>query len=123
MYFESVGLTLPYIEAGQLRALAVADEARDPQLANVPTTAESGFPKLQATFWTGILAPAATPKAVVNRLNTEINATMKTGEMEALLAKLSAKAKLGSPEDFSAFMAAETQKWAAVVHTANIKAD
>jgi hypothetical protein len=94
MYFESVGLMLPYIQAGQLRALAVADEARDPQLANVPTTAESGFSKLQATFWTGILAPAATPKAVVNRLNTEINAIMKTGEMEALLAKLSAKAKL-----------------------------
>ena len=123
MYFESIGLMLPYIEAGQLRALAVADEARNPQLPNVPTTTESGFPKLQATYWSGVLAPAGTPASIVNRLNTEINTIMKTKEMEAILAKLSAKPKVGSPEDLSTSIASETQKWAAVVKAANIKVD
>jgi tripartite-type tricarboxylate transporter receptor subunit TctC len=123
MYFESIGLMLPYVEAGQLRALAVADEARNPQLANVPTTTESGFPKLQATYWAGVLAPAGTPASIVNKLNTEINAIMKAKEMEAILAKLSAKPKVGSPEDLSTFIAAETQKWAAIVKATNIKVD
>ena len=123
MYFESIGLLLPYIEAGQLRALAVADEARNPQLPNVPTTTESGFPKLQAIYWSGVLAPAGTPASIVNRLNTEINTIMKAKEMEAILAKLSAKPKVGSPEDLSTFIASETQKWAAVVKAANIKVD
>ena len=76
MLFESIGPLLPYIEAGKLRALAVTGEARDPQLPNVPTTIESGFPELQSTFWTGILAPAGTPASIVNRLNAEINAIM-----------------------------------------------
>jgi tripartite-type tricarboxylate transporter receptor subunit TctC len=123
MYFESIGLMLPYVEAGQLRALAVADEARNPQLANVPTTTESGFPKLQATYWAGVLAPAGTPASIVHKLNTEINAIMKAKEMEAILAKLSARPKVGSPEDLSTFIAAETQKWAAIVKAANIKVD
>jgi tripartite-type tricarboxylate transporter receptor subunit TctC len=123
MYFENVGSLLPHIEAGKLTALAVADEARNQQLPNVPTTIESGFPKLQATYWSGILAPAGTPASMVNRLNTEINAIMKTKEMETVLAKLSARPKVGSPEDFSTFIAAETQKWAAVVKDANIKVD
>jgi|SRR5215467_3333220 len=123
MYFDTIGLLIPHIEAGKLKALAVADEARDPQLPNVPTTIESGFPKLQATFWIGVLAPAGTPTIIVNKLNAEINTIMKTNEAEAILAKLSARPKVGSPEDFAAFMAAETQKWAAVVTGANIKAE
>jgi tripartite-type tricarboxylate transporter receptor subunit TctC len=123
MYFENVGSLLPHIEAGKLRALAVADEARNQQLPNVPTTIESGFPKLQATYWSGILAPAGTSVSIINRLNAEINVIMKTREMETVLAKLSARPKLGSPEEVSTFIAAETQKWTAVVKDANIKVD
>jgi tripartite-type tricarboxylate transporter receptor subunit TctC len=123
MYFENIGLLLPHIEAGKLRALAVADEARSLQLPNVPTTVESGWPKLKATYWSAMLAPAGTPTSTVNRLNTEINAIMRTKEMDAILAKLSAKPEVGSPKDLSTFIAAETQKWAAVVNAANIKVD
>ena len=123
IYFESIGLMIPHVEAGKLKALAVADEARDPQLPNVPTTIESGFPQLQATFWLGILAPAGIPPIIVNKLNTEINTIMKTKEAEAILAKLSARPKVGSPADFAGFMVAETEKWAAVVQAANIKAE
>ena len=89
----------------------------------MPTTIESGLPKLQATYWSGILAPAGTSVSIVNRLNTEINAIMKTREMETVLAKLSARPRLGSPEEFSTFIAAETQKWTTVVKDANIKVD
>src|SRR5262249_26712501 len=121
MYFENIGLLLPHIEAGKLRALAVADEARSLQLPNVPTTVESGWPKLKATYWSAMLAPAGTPTSIVNRLNTEINAIMRTKEMEAILAKLSAKPEVGSPKDLSTFIAAETQKCAAVVNAAKIR--
>ena len=101
----------------------MADDARDPQLPNVPTMAESGLPQLQATYWSGIVAPAGTPASVVSRLNTEINAIMKAKEMETILAKLSARPKVGSPEDLSSFIAAETQKWTAVINAAHIKVD
>jgi tripartite-type tricarboxylate transporter receptor subunit TctC len=123
MYFENIGLMLPHIEVGKLRALAVADDARSLELPNVPTTVESGWPNLKARYWSAILAPAGTPTSIVNRLNTEINAIMKTKEMGAILAKLSAKLEVGSPENLSTFIAAETQKWAAVVNAANIKVD
>jgi tripartite-type tricarboxylate transporter receptor subunit TctC len=123
MSFQNVGFVLPHIESGKLKALAIADEVRDLALPDVPTTIESGFPKLQATFWMGIVAPNGVPPEIIKRLNTEINAIMKTKEAEAMLARLSAKPKPGSPEDFAAFMAAETQKWAAVVKAADIRAD
>src|SRR5262249_33334459 len=121
MYFENIGLLLPHIETGKLRALAVADDARDPQLPNVPTMAESSLPQLQATYWSGIVAPAGTPASIVSRLNTEINAIMKAKEMETILSKLSARPKVGSPEDLSSFIAAELQKWPAVATAAPIK--
>jgi tripartite-type tricarboxylate transporter receptor subunit TctC len=123
MDFETIALLLPHVEAGKLRALALADTTRSPQLPAVPTTGESGFPRLQGTFWAGVLAPAGTPAAIVGRLNATINDILKTPELEATLVKLSARPKIGSPQDFAAFMAAETQKWAAVVKEANIRVD
>jgi len=122
MYFDTVGFMLAHIQAGKLKPLAIADESRDPQLRDVPTTVESGYPKLQATFWAGLLAPAGTPATIVERLNADINGAMKSKEMEAILAKISAKPKLGSTDAFAAFMAAETQKWTAVVKAAGITA-
>jgi len=122
MYFESI-ILLPHIEVGKVRALAVADETRLAQLPSVPTTIESGFPSLQSSYSSSVPAPAGTPTSVVNKLNTAINNIMQSGEMEATLAKLSARPKLGSPEDFAAFMAAEMQKWTAVVNAADIKSD
>ena len=69
MYFDTVALFLPHIEAGKLTALAVADETRSPQLPAVPTTAESGFATLQSTFWAGVVAPAGTSPSIVSKLN------------------------------------------------------
>jgi tripartite-type tricarboxylate transporter receptor subunit TctC len=123
MDFETITLLLPHIEAGKLKALALADTVRSPQLPNVPTTIESGFPKLQATFWSGVLAPAGTPASVVGKLNATINDIMTSRELAAILGNLSAKPKVGTPQDFAAFMAVETEKWAAVVKGANIRVD
>jgi tripartite-type tricarboxylate transporter receptor subunit TctC len=123
MYFDTVALFLPHIRAGKLTALAVAAEVRSSELPAVPTTAESGFPSLQSTFWAGVVAPKGVSANVVAKLNVTINEILKTPELEANLAKISAKPKIGSPEDFATFMVAETQKWAEVVSSAGIKAE
>jgi tripartite-type tricarboxylate transporter receptor subunit TctC len=123
MYFDTVALFLPHIEAGKLTALAVADDKRSPQLPAVPTTTESGFPTLQSTFWASIIAPIGTPASIVGKLNMTINEILKSPELEANLAKINAKPKIGSPDDFARFMAAETQKWTKVISSAGIKVE
>jgi tripartite-type tricarboxylate transporter receptor subunit TctC len=123
IYFETIALILPHVNAGKLRAIAIADEMRSPDLPAVPTTMESGFPKLQATFWAGVVAPANTPASIVGKLNMTINEILTSPEPKANLAKLNARPKIGSPQDFAAFMAAESQKWTQVVNTAGIKAE
>ncbi len=123
MYFDTVALFLPHIRAGKLTALALAAETRSSELPEVPTTTESGFATLQSTFWAGVVAPRGTPASVVEKLNVSINEIMKSPELEANLAKINAKPKIGSPKDFTMFMAAETQKWTKVIAAAGIKAD
>jgi tripartite-type tricarboxylate transporter receptor subunit TctC len=123
LMFETIPLLVAHIDAGKLRPLAVADHARSPRLPAVPTTVESGFPRLQATLWVGVLAPAGTPAVVVSRLNATINEILRSPDLHASLAKLSAVPKIGSPQDFAAFMAAERQKWTEVVKAANISVD
>jgi len=121
MYFETIALLLPHVEAGKIRALAVADEARNAQLPAVPTTTETGLPKLQATYWNGVLAPAGTPTNIVGKLNAAINETLKSPDLQATLVKLSAKPKIRSPQDFAAFIAAERKKWTEVADAAGVK--
>jgi tripartite-type tricarboxylate transporter receptor subunit TctC len=123
MEFETIAILLPHIQAGKLRALALADATRSRQLPDVPTTGETGFPGLQATFWSGVLAPAGTPTEIVGKLNGAINAILASKDLEASLAALSARPKIGSPQDFARFIAAESQKWTSVAVAANIKAE
>src|SRR5262249_4238803 len=106
MIFETTAILLPHIQAGKLRALALASEARLPLLPDVPTPAESGYPKLVASFGSGLLAPAGTPAGIVEKLNAAVNAILKSREAQQGLARLSAEAKIGSPADFAAFIAA-----------------
>jgi tripartite-type tricarboxylate transporter receptor subunit TctC len=123
MHFDTVALFLPHIQAGKLKALAVADEARSESLPEVPTTTESGFPMLQGTFWAGIVAPNGTPAHVIDKLNTAINEFLRSPEVEASLAKFNAKPKIGSPDDFAKFWRAETEKWTNLINSAGIRAD
>jgi tripartite-type tricarboxylate transporter receptor subunit TctC len=123
MIFETTAILLPHIESGKLRALAVAAEARSPLLPGVPTTAQSGYPKLIASFWSGVLAPAGTPPAIVAKLNGAINEILKSKEAQDGLARLSAEARIGSPQDFAAFIASETPRWAAIANETGVKVD
>jgi tripartite-type tricarboxylate transporter receptor subunit TctC len=113
----------PLIKAGKLRPLAIARAERWPALPDVPTLVESGFPDFVIDAWTGVAAPAGTPQVIVEKLNGAINDSLKTPEAQALFAKFSAVAKLGTPADFKTFLAEQMQKWAAIVKIANARID
>jgi tripartite-type tricarboxylate transporter receptor subunit TctC len=117
-----VGL-YPLIKAGKVRALAVARAERWPALPDVPTLVESGFPDFVIDAWTGVVAPAGTPRAIIEQVNAAINDGLKARAAQDSLAKFSAIAKLGTPEDFKTFLAEQMQKWAAIVHIANARID
>src|SRR5262249_12199312 len=121
MMFEAGPTILPLIEAGKLRALAVTGEGRNSNMPDVPTMIERGFPGLVARYWNGVLARAGTPDNVVDKLNAAINEGLKSLDMQANLEKIGLEPTLMSPQEFAAFIAAETQKWAAVVKAAGIK--
>jgi tripartite-type tricarboxylate transporter receptor subunit TctC len=123
MIFENIQILLPHIEAGRIRALAVADRQRSDRLPSVATTVESGFADLQATYWGGILAPAGTPASVIARLNDAVNAALKSDDMNRTLQEFGVRTKISSPESFSAFMAVEASKWSAIVRAADIKVE
>ncbi len=113
----------PLIKAGKVRALAIARGERWPALPDVPTLVESGYPDFVIDAWTGVVAPAGTPRAVIDQLNAAINAALKSDRMQGTLAKFSAIAKPGTPEDFKAFLADQTKKWAGIVHLAGARID
>jgi tripartite-type tricarboxylate transporter receptor subunit TctC len=123
MAFPDVSILLPLIRDGKVKALAVTSDARHPQLPDVPTMAESGIADYVTTFWTGVVAPAGTPAAIVYKLNAAINAGLSSPEIKETLAKVGAESRPGSPQDFAAFIAAETKKWSAIAKTAGISAE
>jgi tripartite-type tricarboxylate transporter receptor subunit TctC len=114
---------LPLIKAGKVRALAVARAERWPELHDVPTLVESGYPDFVIDAWTGVVAPAGTAPAIVEKLNGAINAGLKTPGAQASLAKFSAIANLGTPKDFETFLASQMAKWGAIVKLAGAKID
>ena len=120
---NAFGTPLPHVLAGKLRALAVVSKERMPQLPDVPTFAQAGFPQVDAFAWFGLLAPAGTPAAILERMNTEVNAALKTKEAVDRFALLGATAVGGSAADFERFMRADLEKWPRVVKERNIKPD
>ncbi len=113
----------PLIRAGKVRALAIARGERWPALPDVPTLVESGYPDFTIDAWTGVAAPAGTPADIVAKLNAAIDDGLKSDASKALLAKFSAIAATGTPEDFHKFLASELPRWAALVKLAGAKAD
>lgn len=122
VYIDTSAVLTPHIEAGKIRPLAVAGETRDARLPDLPTLRESGV-AVAASFWSGVVAPAGTPAAIVDRLNAVINEGLRSPDMQAQLARIGAETKPGSPRDFATFFAAETRKWADVAKTARIRLD
>ena len=121
MFFGDIAGALPYLRAGTLRALAVSSETRNPLVPEVPTMFESGVSDYVVSTYIGVVAPAGTPAAVVMKLNAAINESLTSPEAAAAFAQLGAEVRPASPQDFAAFLAAETAKWADVARTANIK--
>jgi tripartite-type tricarboxylate transporter receptor subunit TctC len=117
-----VGL-YPLIKEGKLRALGIARGERWPALPQVPTLVESGFPDFVHDAWTGVVAPAGTPPAIVAKLNRAINEGLQSAEVKDNLARFSAIAKTGAPQDFAAFMRNELRVWAQLVQLSGASAD
>lgn len=113
--FGTTATLLPFIESGQLRALAVTSSTRSPDLPAVPTMAEAGFPHLTLGFWLGVLAPARTPAATVENLNTGINASLKTPAVSASMAKLGFIRASATTSEFSKFLIADVRRWSEIV--------
>jgi tripartite-type tricarboxylate transporter receptor subunit TctC len=121
VYFETTTVLLAHIEAGTMRPLAVLSAARFPLLPAIPTSTESGFPTLKATLWSGMLAPAGTPRDVLEKLNAAINDGLRSADMQVTLKKLGAEARGGTSQEFAAFLASEVQRWAAIIAATRIK--
>ena len=115
MTFESTTVLLPLIKAGKLRALAVTTKNRIPQLPDVPTMAESGYPNMVATAWTGLLAPAHTPQPILAKLNATINDGLKKPQLLDALAKLTLDPLGGTAGDFTAQIKSDTAKWSPII--------
>jgi tripartite-type tricarboxylate transporter receptor subunit TctC len=114
---------LPFVRSGRLKAIAISTAKRSSTLADVPTIAESGVRGYDATLWTGVLAPAATPPAIVERLHGELVKTVALEEVKDALAKQGAEPAVSTPEEFSVFVRSELAKWAKVVKAADIRLD
>jgi tripartite-type tricarboxylate transporter receptor subunit TctC len=114
---------LPHIRSGKLKALGTTGAKRSPVLPDIPTVAEAGVPGYEATNWWGLLAPAGTPPAIVERLNQEVAAVQASAETKRRFETEGAEALHMSPAEFGAFIAAETAKWARVVKEAGITAE
>jgi len=122
MFSNQLGV-LPHIKAGKLKALGVASAERSAALPDVPTFAEAGFPDFKVSVWWGVMGPAGMPKEIVNQLNREIVAGLSSPEMKGRLQAMSAQPIGGTPEQFAAFFAAETKRWAPIVKASGAKAD
>jgi tripartite-type tricarboxylate transporter receptor subunit TctC len=122
MMFNVLPSTLPFIQDGRVRALAVTGATRAPSLPDVPTMIEAGVPNYTATTWNGILAPAGTPKAIIDRLNDVFVRAVQSPEVKAEFAKIGQDALTSTPEEFSKLLGDETAKWTKVIETAHIQA-
>ena len=111
------------VTSGRLRPLAVTSPQRLANFPNVPTVAELGYPGFEAATWSGLLAPAGTPPAIIERLNAEANKALGTGEMKAKLQEEGSTPLGGTPQQFAEFIRKEHAKWGAAVRDAGIKLD
>ena len=121
LMFSGFSSALPHIRAGKLRALAVTGAKRSPALPDVPTIAESGFPKFEATAWYGVLAPAQTPRPIVIRLHDEIIKALQLPDVKERLASVGFEIVGSTPEAFGAYIQSEIRKWEKVVKASGAK--
>ncbi len=122
LMFDIPTTTVPLVQAGKLKALAVTDRKRIPELPNIPTMIEEGFPGFEVVAWYMLLAPAHLPKDILDRLNSEANKALQVPAVRDKLATLGFGIVGGTPQDADAFVRSEMKKWAAVIEKAGLKA-
>ena len=120
MLFDNAPSSLPFVEQGKLRAIAVTSTKRLPKLPDVPTIDESGVKGYESLSWSGIVAPAGTPRRVVDKLNAAIEKILRSDDVKQRFASLGVEPVGGPPEAFSRHIRAESEKWGKVVRAANI---
>jgi tripartite-type tricarboxylate transporter receptor subunit TctC len=123
MMFASLPSAIGHIQGNRLRAIAIAGQQRSRALPNVPTTAETGFPGLDATTWYGAMFPAKTPAAIVTRMNQEITKAIRDPEMAQRLQSQGYELVGSTPEELGRHMREETVKWAKVVKQSGAQLD
>ncbi len=123
MMFSTIASTLPYVKLNRLMALALTGPKRSPLLPEVPTFAESGLRGMDVGLWFVLLAPAATPREIIARLNAEVVKLAAAPDYRAQLEKLGFEPFTGSPEQCAAFLKAELDRWGKVIKAAGIKPD
>ena len=119
--FPSVPTAMPYIRAGRLRALGVTTLKRAQALPDVPSIAEAGLPGYEATQWFGLLAPAGTPRPIIDRLYQESSRALRTADMKERMTAEGLEVVGGTPEEFASYIRSETEKWTQVIKAAGIK--
>ena len=121
IYWPSPATVLPLIREGRIKALATSSPERVSDLPDVPTMKELGLDQLSLEFWDGVWAPAGVPADIVEKLNAAINAALQSPEMIASMKQLGFESRIGSPQDFAAFVAAEIPRWTAVVKASGVQ--
>jgi tripartite-type tricarboxylate transporter receptor subunit TctC len=121
MMFDTIATMGPSVEAGLVRALGTTGDERSPILPDVPTISEAGVPGFRASGWVGIVAPAATPKPIVERLNAEIRKILTSPEIKESWAKQGVTPLWMTAPEFGTFIGAEIEKWAKVAQSAGVK--
>ena len=114
---------LPFIASGRMRALAVASKKRNPALPDVPTFDEVGLPGVYASSWYGLMAPAGTPRAVIDKLNAEANQVLQSPDMKKRMAEFGAEIGGGTPEEFGQFIVSEIKRYESIVKLSGAKLD
>jgi tripartite-type tricarboxylate transporter receptor subunit TctC len=120
LMFDNLGVSLPLVEAGNLKLLAVASSQRMPSLPDVPTIAET-LPGFEAIAWYAIVAPPNTPKSITEKINADVNEALRQPEIREHLKKLSAETFGGSTEKTAKYLKEEVERWGSVIKAANIK--
>jgi len=119
LMFDNLGVSLPLVEAGKLKLLAVASAERLPSLPGVPTLAAS-LPGFEAVAWYAIAAPPKTPRAIVDKINADVNEALRQPELQDRLKKLSAETFGGSVERSTLYMQKEVERWGHVIKAAGV---
>src|SRR6266850_1764842 len=121
--FQNLGAVTNYIRGNRMKALAVTAKTRHPQLPNVPTTVEAGFPELVVTSWQAVAAPAKTPREVVAKLNDAAVRALRSADIRERMTQIGFDVVAGTPEEFGKFMREEVERWTRVVQEGGIQPD